>query len=200
MKGLKILTFMVATMLVIGLAAMGAQVKIDGSKHDFEGLTWNQNGGICGPCHTPHNALSSVAPLWSHTNTAASFTMYTNVTMNAAQPTEPNPVSLMCLSCHDGTIALDAFVGETAGATATMPVGSQVGAGANLGTEHPISILYDTNLVTADGALKAPPANLLNGGYVECSSCHDAHGGEENTKLLRMANSNSELCLTCHDK
>jgi predicted CXXCH cytochrome family protein len=34
--------------------------------------------------------------------------------------------------------------------------------------------------------------------YVECSSCHDPH--ISNKLFLRVSNSGSKLCLTCHDK
>lgn len=35
---------------------------------------------------------------------------------------------------------------------------------------------------------------------VECASCHDVHGGEIGTVLLRVSNSGSAVCLACHDK
>lgn len=34
--------------------------------------------------------------------------------------------------------------------------------------------------------------------HIECSSCHDPHSA--NTTFLRVENSASRLCLTCHDK
>ena len=34
--------------------------------------------------------------------------------------------------------------------------------------------------------------------FVECASCHDPHS--ENTTFLRIANTNSAVCLACHIK
>jgi hypothetical protein len=56
--------------------------QITGSAHDFtDGDTWNTNTSnkMCGVCHTPHNANTSVAeaPLWNHALSAvAAYTLY----------------------------------------------------------------------------------------------------------------------------
>ena len=41
---------------------------------------------------------------------------------------------------------------------------------------------------------------MLFAGQMECSSCHDVHDELGNTALLRKSNTQSALCLTCHDK
>lgn len=42
------------------------KANIEGSKDDFSGSGWTTE--ICEPCHTPHNADTTVidAPLWNH--------------------------------------------------------------------------------------------------------------------------------------
>lgn len=183
-----------------------AQGIITGSKHDFKGAAWNTGGQICITCHTPHNAIASVGPLWNHTVTAASFTLYTNVispTFNGSTA-QPAGTSKLCLSCHDGTVDLDAFTGKAG--TASGRITGATLLGINLTTHHPVSFTYDTALATADGGLKNPSvtlpvSSLLFAGKLECASCHDAHNnGPAGTKLLRATNAASALCLTCHNK
>jgi predicted CXXCH cytochrome family protein len=181
---------------------------IVGSKHDMSALTWNAEGEICITCHTPHNsqAASVGAPLWNHAATAtATFGLYASGTLDA-NVGQPAGTSKLCLSCHDGTVDLEAY-GATASGAGTKMTGVAM-LGTNLATHHPVSFTYDTALYTADGgatgglfdpASKAEVADLLFGGSVECASCHDAHD-TSNTKFLAVDNAASALCLTCHNK
>ena len=182
-----------------------AQGIITGSKHDFKGAAWNTGGQICITCHTPHNAIASAGPLWNHTVTAATFALYTNVISPTFNGTTAQPAgtSKLCLSCHDGTVDLDAFTGKAGSASGKITGAALLGI--NLTTHHPVSFTYDAALVTADGGLKAPGdavvSTMLFAGKVECASCHDAHNnGPTGTKLLRATNAASALCLTCHIK
>ncbi|MBN2755906.1 MAG: cytochrome c3 family protein [Bacteroidales bacterium] len=172
--------------------------QITGTGHDFSGNAW-ANGEICIVCHTPHNGIASdQAPLWNHEITTATYTLYDNTTSSTFNATTGQPAanSLLCLSCHDGTIALENFGGVDNG-TNYIPGGANLGI--NLSNDHPIGFTYDAALVTADGGLNAPPAALLFAGRMECASCHNVH---DNTHghFLRMPNAGSALCLTCHDK
>ena len=133
--------------------------------------------------------------------------------MNATDVTDPSGVSRLCLSCHDGSLALDDFGGVTTGTT-FIPAGALVGGSANLTGEHPISFTYDDALASADGELHPPTTtasglgaqiddDLLFGvgnDQLECASCHDVHNWANNGKLLVVANTGSALCLTCHNK
>ena len=121
---------------------------------------------------------------------------------------QPSGSSKLCLSCHDGTVALDNFGGTTTG-TSFISTGL---VGTNLSDDHPISFTYDAALATADGGLYNPTTalsglggtitvDLLRGGEMECSSCHDVHNSyPANPSLLVITNAGSLLCLTCHDK
>lgn len=160
--------------------------------------------GSVDPCHTPHNANGTDAPLWSHDSTTNStWQMYSNSTIQATILAAPRGDSLLCLSCHDGTVALEAFVGSTnVSTTAIGTINASAQMGSDLRNDHPISFLYSS--ASADTEIHASTTNgiaaLLDDGYVECSSCHDVHGSGGFAKLLVMDNSGSELCLTCHDK
>jgi predicted CXXCH cytochrome family protein len=184
---------------------------IVGSKHDFSTQLWNTSVGqqICIVCHTPHNASTTVtnAPLWNHATTAATFTLYSSATLNATI-SQPDASSKLCLSCHDGTIALENFGTTTTG---THFITSTYNLGSSLSNDHPISFTYDAALATADGGLKNPTTaasglggtinqNMLFGGKMQCASCHDVHNSAGQAKLLIKSNAASALCLTCHSK
>lgn len=195
------------------------------SPHDFSGESWNNNPAdpntVCGVCHTPHHADPIAGPLWNHTSSGLGFTMYANGVSPGANvrftpAAQPNAASLACLSCHDGTVAVNSYGGGIQGGSAVT-----ITNGANLTKDlthsHPISFTYDTTLVGLDKWLYNPdtttvliPASgggafvsgvdmtingfLLNGNHtVECSSCHDVHGQEgspfnitSNPKLVKI--------------
>ncbi|NOY23801.1 MAG: cytochrome c3 family protein [Acidobacteria bacterium] len=198
--------------ICIGLVMAGAVMAqgIAGSAHDFSGDTWNSTGQICITCHTPHNADTTVsgAPLWNHQVTTATFTLYSSTTLDANDLGQPDGVSKLCLSCHDGTVGLEAFGGVN---TVTDPITGTALLGTDLANDHPVSFTYNTSLATTDGELYDPStvnsglgstidADMLYSGKMECSSCHDVHNTPGIAKLLVKSNAASALCLTCHNK
>jgi len=154
-------------------------------------------------------------PLWNHLLSPADYTLYTSEFMtrigypSPLQPGraegEPGIVSRMCLSCHDGTVAIGgvywlrgtnlADLGQTiamAGVTAegTMPPDAAGYIGTDLRSHHPVAIEYNPDIVkTVPGGTETitpelrtpeptPPIKVYdyNGTkYVECTSCHDPH-------------------------
>jgi predicted CXXCH cytochrome family protein len=215
---------------ICSLTAVSASASIVGSKHDLRGyLGLGSEAEICIVCHTPHDANGNEpggaavdeAPLWNHKVTTATFTMYgTNGTLQAAEDPTPTGPSKLCLSCHDGTVAVDDYGG---GLNNAGPISNQETyyLGTDLRGKHPISITYDS---AADPMLNDPSNPVTVGGYddgtgtllptrsgtlgslmltkgkVQCNSCHDVH----NTfvaapPLLRVNQSGSALCLTCHN-
>lgn len=210
------------------LIANSTVAGIQGSKHDFSSSGWstNQYGTnatakveICRPCHVPHKAQATTIPLWNHANsTNASYTLYSSATFNASNSiAQPAGVSKACLSCHDGSTALDSFGGGTG--SSFIPASARVGYGGDLTKDHPIGFEYTVALATADGELYNPTTQnsglgaqidddmLFDNGSgsktkLECGSCHDVHNTKSaaNSKLLLIANNSSALCLTCHNK
>ena len=190
--------------LVMLNSAFGAGIR--GSKHDFSNEKWSE-GEYCKACHIPHgaNVGSVYAPLWSHTITTQTFTPYTSNTMKAT-PGQPDGLSKLCLSCHDGTIAIDSFNGVVG----TDYIKNAIGPDLKNGDGHwghPISIVYDSNLAIANTRLHDPTVqttalgstiqrDLLYADKVQCTSCHDVHDKRGISSLLRI--SENTLCLTCH--
>ena len=60
--------------------------------------------GLCVYCHTPHNA-SPQRGLWNRELSGATYQLYESTTLKA-QLKQPDGSSRLCLSCHDGTLAM----------------------------------------------------------------------------------------------
>lgn len=150
------------------------------------GWNWtNATSEICVFCHTPHGAdNSAAAPLWNRALTTATgvYTIYSSLgtsTLDAASvdPTDSGSVSLACLSCHDGTQAMDSMMNTPGSGANGTPTGttnasntgangwvefqsmSEVSAeiialGTDLSNDHPIAIQYAG---AADGRLALDP-------------------------------------------
>ncbi|MGD9897703.1 MAG: cytochrome c3 family protein [Calditrichaceae bacterium] len=207
MKRLSIFNLAVILFFMIGGSAFAQSIV--GSAHDFSSAAWNTSDQICIVCHTTHNADVSVsdAPLWNHEMTSATFTPYSSASMNATVG-QPDASSKLCMSCHDGTIAVDNYGGQTGGSH--FITGNSL-VGTDLSDDHPVSFTYDAALANSDGGLYDPSTansgmggtisnDLLIGGKVQCASCHDVHNSQGFSKLLVISNSSSALCLTCHNK
>ncbi|MCF6169584.1 MAG: cytochrome c3 family protein [Bacteroidales bacterium] len=195
--------FAVVTLAFTVQLSMG---QISGTKHDFSTKGWNPSGEICIVCHTPHNAITGAEPLWNHELSTATYTVYSSSTMDAT-PGQPNGNSKLCLSCHDGTVAIDNFGGATGG---SQFIGGNKNLGTDLSNDHPISFTYDAALAGTDGGLFDPTttnsglggtitADMLFANEMQCASCHDVHD-DTNGDFLVMSNAASALCLTCHNK
>lgn len=223
-------------MVVAGLAITTATAQytpgagIVGSVHDFSQAAWNitKAGEICGVCHIPHEKARPASQvgnplLWGRSMSQQTFTVYTSPTLNGAI-TQPDGSAKLCLSCHDGTVALEHFNGQTTGGSTFMGIvrASAVVPGlpnGNMNNTHPISIVYDH---VADAGLRNPATtqfgttpgrfinDVLEGGKVQCRTCHDVHNKDVQAPdsgpayLLRVAVKRaaapSGLCLTCHNK
>lgn len=73
----------------------------------------NNYGEVCVYCHTPHGANRQInAPLWNRTVNSGEYTIYDTPTTLGLEGrlNMPGPSSLTCLSCHDGTIAIDSIL------------------------------------------------------------------------------------------
>ncbi len=206
MRNSKLFVIGIALLAAGALYAGQAQAEsIVNSVHNLSSVSGNTIIGtsdqVCIYCHTPHNALSTLVPLWNHpTTSATTFTPYTSVTLNATIDNTLAGTSKACLSCHDGSIAADSYAGVA---------GDQAITGAalldtDLSNDHPIGFTYDTDLVTADGGegLNDPGALtnvVLFSGQVQCATCHNVHDPQYGN-FLRASNTSSALCLECHIK
>lgn len=190
-----------------------------GSSNDIKS---SDNPEICIFCHTPHDAIKNDnIPLWNHTlSSTTAYGVYASPTFDATDAADvgvSDPanavVTNLCLSCHDGTVAINSLNNASnINPTTTMigldTDGTLPAISSNLGVEltndHPVNFTYDANLVTADGGLNDPAtlstgARLFNG-KVQCASCHDPHTSDTEGAFLRASMTGSALCLECHNK
>lgn len=159
---------------------------------------------ICLFCHTAHNTNPS-GPLWNRNDPGSSYTLYGSSTMKAL-PGQPSGSSILCLSCHDGTIALGNVLSRGSiisfANTVNMPPGPS-NLSTDLRNDHPFSFTYDAALATANGQLKTPgslPSQInLENNKLQCTSCHDPHKNIY-TDFLVASTQNSNLCNACHEK
>lgn len=221
-----------------GVFSGGAVAGISLTKHNLStskpasATIYGDQTEICIFCHTPHDAIKNAnIPLWNHKlSTTTLYGVYTSPTMTATDGADIGGASLtgtditanaavsnLCLSCHDGTVAINSFnnpsnlealpnmTGTTAG---KLPVGNS-NLGTDLTNDHPVNFTYDNTLAGLDGSLHLPGltgtgAALANGvklynGKVQCASCHDPHTSTQGA-FLRASMTGSLLCFSCHNK
>jgi hypothetical protein len=113
----KSLLFIAALAMAPGAWALAGGEGLATTPHDFtsNGLgdlhdTAAGNEGLCTFCHTPHKAQTTLL-LWNHQLSGSTFTWDVSATTaGTTLPTNLNQsyggVSVKCLSCHDGTVAV----------------------------------------------------------------------------------------------
>ena len=203
-KRQRVAGFIMACAVLASGSAFGARISdIRGTKHNLSAATAGTptpSGGsvpartvkattetqVCVFCHTPHGATLGVAPLWNRQLSNATYAPYTSSSLdaNAIQGTldQPGGSSKLCLSCHDGTLAIGSvnvlnglgspinqgtqtitMTGTDTGGVMPPGSGATTGYTRNLGidltNDHPISVNYTTALSDRDGELRRVDAN-----------------------------------------
>lgn len=156
---------------------------------------------ICIFCHAPHS-VSSQAPLWNRYDSGQAYTPYKSNTLKASTG-QPTGASKLCLSCHDGTVALGMVRSRSGAIQVTSPITPEENLGTDLSDDHPISFRYDSALAFSDRQLKDPSeltgAVLLDkDSQLQCTSCHDPHN-DQFGYFLRVNSARGNLCLACHN-
>lgn len=188
--------FVAALFLLLGGTAAAQTSGIVTTKHNL-GSTGTGNhvtdtAEVCVFCHTPHGGSTDApAPLWNKrlgsngtSATGATYTTYASLQTPSLDGTVASvgSISIACLSCHDGTQAMDNIINApgsgslfdnggdgvnngndgrgytwvTAAAGVVDATGRLIGGAAALGTDlsndHPIGIQYCGGGVGATGA------------------------------------------------
>lgn len=197
---------------------------------------------ICVWCHAPHHAYKlstsggagtgpeapadyTYLPLWNHSVTTQVFAPYDpgpdKPLSGSKHPQSVDyfdkvgSVSLLCLSCHDGTVAVNEYGHAPQDTKSRSSGGStiadqyKIGKDGYLLNHHPIGFDYDSvaaeDTEIYDSATAqfgtTPVSNYLWNGKMECSTCHAVHNtGNSGEKFLYVSDVNSNLCLSCHAK
>ncbi len=139
----------------------------------------NNYGEICVYCHTPHGANTKIkAPIWNRTINTGEYVIYDKLRTLNRPIGQPGANSLTCLSCHDGTIAIDSII--------NMP-GS---GGFNPAQQE---------LATVDKAwLDTWPNRLQDGTPIKPPSMGHLQMGSELPSDLSSIPSQENKCAFCH--
>lgn len=92
---------------------------------------------ICVFCHTPHGGdQTAIVPLWNRVTTTATFQKYSSLgtgTLDGSDAVDGGigSISIACLSCHDGTQAMDVVLNAPGFGNGNTINGANVGTGFN---------------------------------------------------------------------
>ncbi|GFO64829.1 cytochrome C [Geomonas paludis] len=173
----------IASVVAVGcLAAAGAAFAgyqagtgVNGSLHDMNGIaSANQDkaGRVCVFCHAPHHAIkddlgATNYPLWNHTLVdPTKYTGYTwatpaNATFGVADINVATVItdpligpSRLCMSCHDGAIAIDQHGGldGTMAQAGGTTVANRAKLTNDLSNTHPIGFDYNAAATARNAA------------------------------------------------
>ncbi|MBI5710053.1 MAG: hypothetical protein HZC42_07085 [Candidatus Eisenbacteria bacterium] len=225
MKRLTILSALAALFIVAAGLPAGAGPGLVNSSHDLRTLQnlGQTNNQVCIYCHTPHRAADQNL-IWNHSlgsgnysfgatgpfgspgraTTAAGTTLPASTTAFGSGPTK------MCMSCHDGSVALGALnnIGDgTPGIIPTTPATLSgethqiASASGGMGGNHPVAIPYPDragavyNGITT-GVTSGFGGAAGSGGWADVTSAQSAgvklHGGS-------AAGTFGMECTSCHE-
>jgi predicted CXXCH cytochrome family protein len=233
-----------AALVLCAFAWTGASAQITGTKHDLSAGSGNAEfsgtGEICVFCHTPHGSnqnetADAVLPIWNRNLSTETYQTYRTVQSSPALTRTSldgaslpvGSVSIACLSCHDGTQAMDTLLNDpgSGAEVTTFTNGTWTGStgtiagiadlteagGASLQNDHPIGIQYagggyavGVNLpkdLDFKPALNAP----INGTTVWWVDSGTAAGTRDKadmqlyTRQLASVDQPFVECASCHD-
>lgn len=215
-----------------------------GSKHDLtglnmrarvdamNGLAFNDYRDPCIYCHIPDSVKAKTAPGkqqidgWNRFLPMGEIETYDSVTFNGE--VRLGSESLLCLSCHDGTMAVDMVVSKPAGWTTSMdaPMHMRLDRGGGLdkctqchdGTtahrmdtviigrslmdDHPVGVKYPGLTINEEFFKPSQEGKFRNGVrlFNDQVECASCHDVHNPDVKPFLRVEASELCLTCHNK
>ncbi|MDL2717669.1 MAG: hypothetical protein PT977_07945 [Acidobacteriota bacterium] len=211
-----------ALLLALEWQAWGLPATIRGTPHDLSALSSTEGPKattekqICVFCHTPHEAYGG-SSLWNHRlSVVTQYTLPSGPTQLSTPTNPPDGSSKLCLSCHDGTVAIGSVLLASQSRNTTIPMirtgpggimpGSPVPglhAGPNLGTDlsgtHLISIavndllIADKNRQFANNETSLRLAYPPPGDPVKLSRTGNVYKGAPGRDGRGIQ------CTTCHD-
>ena len=211
MKKMYVMVLVVAVVML--LTAGMAMAGIATTKHNLSSSTSNAIKGdiaeICVYCHTPHGGDSSI-PLWNRAAGTSAVVPYSSTTPTFyAMPGYVSGVSRACMTCHDGTTAVNTLTNyggaaKAGGGAGTVITNTFTLLGTDMTNDHPVGIPMN-NLAALPSGYQLPTNAALarvfgTSSTVECASCHDVHGVTGVALFLRAANTESQICTQCHLK
>ncbi len=223
-----------AVVLVLALGATLVLAKPPKSKivtgsnkhHDLRSVFNSASFTACSYCHVAHKTGDApTGPgylLWNHTlSSVASYGVYQSDSLNATDVTDLGTsggsgltVSNLCLSCHDGTVAINSFYSPITKADFSGPIPegttfmSQGERIRDLSKTHPVNFTYNAAVAAADGGLLTPASSKsvdaageipLYNSKMQCATCHDPHNGDSGIfARVFPTQATGSFCTYCH--
>lgn len=206
----------IVLLLTIAISVVGQssfKTSLLNTRHDFSvrssaTIRASSEDKSCTFCHAPHDSTPSV-PLWNHNATTAAPQIYSSSTLRSTvTPATAVDSSRLCLSCHDGTIALgdtvnNGLVPFIQGASYKLPTSSASNLNNAVGfsDDHPFAFVPTTSTEVGN----PPPGDpvSLESSKIQCITCHEPHEQSRDSttgKFLVKSNARSAICITCHSK
>src|SRR5581483_11804166 len=226
--GLVMLILVVATS--VSFAARPSKALLTNSMHDLRSTLGGASFTICNFCHVAHKTVADTYPsyigplLWNHTlSSATTYGVYTSGTfasygtdisdlgaVNGAGYTTSN----LCLSCHDGTVAIDSWYAPVTGAN-YQPLpnpGNHFVASKDtikdMTNTHPVNFTYYNAPWLSQAGVLAPASSSsvdgagvvpLENGKMQCWTCHDAYNGASSIFEQNFpTQASGSFCTYCH--
>jgi hypothetical protein len=211
-------TLLIAGLLTAAYAGQAA-AQVASSPHDLSALNGTaDNEEICVYCHTPHGAQSADAPLWNKVLTTQTFNNYSSTTMDGTVQTVGS-VSIACLTCHDGTLGVDAIVNmPNSGLNSTLGVPTLISSftgndnadlGIDLSNDHPVGMVYagfsgvDGDFVSGAALVDMASSGAGTGPWFVDTGAADTNRDKDDMILYTRNDGGSDEpyveCATCHD-
>ena len=149
---------------------------------------------ICVFCHTTH-AAAPRGPLWNRRDSGRAYRRYWSPTLDAYKPEDAPEVegaSRLCLSCHDGTVAIGDI--RSGGPIRMRPNVERVPkkpglSSRDLSGSHPVSFQVTEDLISRNNAKDTPlkplaemrsdpSVKLDRSNHMQCTTCHDPHNNK----------------------
>ena len=173
--------FLIFAMIMVTLGVLSwtdAKADITVTPHNLSSAGVGQTSEICVFCHTPHGGDTNASvPLWNKTLAApSSYTTYDSLgtSSNDGDIAPVGSVSIACLSCHDGTQAIDSLINEpgsgfdSAGFIADpgFMTGDPV-LGTDLQDDHPIGVQYAGGGISEGGAVGTSQGTKVDEDFID---------------------------------
>jgi hypothetical protein len=205
--------------------SLGQHAGVAGTRHNLSAsgrgeIRAESETQICKFCHIPHSAVVPEG-LWSRRLSKARYDVPPVRDTSGARVVrhQPDGSSRLCLSCHDGTIALGEIGGEPRPiAMRGVPrlAEDRPGfLGIDLTGAHPISFVVpdgDRDLDDTDRDIGIKPLSTIRAtdgvrldaaGKMQCTTCHDPHLDryykEGRVPRFWVKPTVEEVCLACHE-
>lgn len=155
-----------ATVVLLALGVLGSSQALAGIASTKHNLTPTGTGDnkftpanstspeICVFCHTPHGADASAAvPLWNKTMATTTYTTYSSLGTSSLDGAmlPVGSISLACLSCHDGSQAMNTMINAPGSGLANADWANVSGwagtttAGKMTNSANKIAMLYESD-------------------------------------------------------